>query len=107
MHLDNESFILVKEGKKMVLLRLYDVKRRSIALGEVLVLENRLNKEKINVKVVGINKFNDFKEVYDNYDKSLLGYEEGTIASFKDMEKYYTKDDILKYKVVAIEIELV
>lgn len=107
MHLDNEGFNLVKNKQKKVLLRLYDVKRRSLRVGEILVLENRLNKEKINVKVVAIKKFNDFKEVYDNYDKRLLGYMESEQATYLDMEKYYSKSDVLKYKVVAIEIELI
>lgn len=108
MHVNDDVFNLIKKGTKTVELRLYDVKRRSLMVGETLVLENRKTGEKINVLIKALKKFPSFKELYDNYpDKTRLGYEQGEDAKPEDMEKYYSKEDILKYGVLAIEMETV
>lgn len=108
MHVNDDVFNLIKKGTKTVELRLYDVKRRSLMVGETLVLENRKTGEKINVLIKALKKFPSFKELYDNYpDKIMLGYEQGEDAKPEDMEKYYSKEDILKYGVLAIEMETV
>ena len=36
-----------------------------------------------------------------------MGYGEGEIANYKDMELYYPKEEQEKYGVVAIEIEFI
>lgn len=50
--------------------------------------------------------FESFTELYSAFDKARLGYSENEIASPKDMEKYYFADEILKFGVVGIEIQL-
>ena len=106
MRLNNEPFIKVKEGTKTVELRLYDVKRRSLMVGETIILENRKTGEKINVLIKALKRFPSFNELYDSYpDKIMLGYGEGVEAKPEDMEKYYSKEDIIKYGVLAIEME--
>ena len=108
MHLNDDVFKLVKSGSKTVELRLYDVKRRSLSIGETLVLENITTHEKINVLIKNLKTYPSFKELYDDYeDKTILGYKSGEKASYLDMEEYYSREDILKYGVLAIEMELV
>lgn len=106
MHVNDEVFNLIKKGTKTVELRLYDVKRRSLMVGETIILENRKTGDKINVLIKALKRFPSFKELYDSYpDKIMLGYGEGVEAKPEDMEKYYSKEDILKYGVLAIEME--
>ena len=106
MRLHSSPFELIKCGTKTIELRLYDVKRRSLMVGETIILENRKTGEKINVLIKALKRFPSFKELYDSYpDKIILGYGEGVEAKPEDMEKYYSKEDIIKYGVLAIEME--
>ena len=50
-------------------------------------------------------KYPSFEELYKHFDKVSMGYKEDEIASFKDMEKYYSKEEQEKYGVVGIKIK--
>ena len=63
-------------------------------------------KEKLLTEVVHKYAFEDFHGVYVAFDKARLGYQEGDIASHKDMEAYYSEEEIARYGVVAIELKL-
>ena len=107
MRLDNEPFLHIASGKKDIEMRLFDEKRRAISPGDEIELENRENGAKMRVKVKKMHVFSDFRALYLAFDKLRIGYSEDENADFRDMEQYYFKDDIEKYSVVGIEIELV
>ena len=50
-------------------------------------------------------RFNNFKDLYANFSKDLLGYMEDETADSVDMEKYYSVTEIENYGVIGIEIE--
>lgn len=107
MNLNEEPFKLIKQGTKTIELRLYDEKRQKIFIGDCINFINMNNiNEVLKVKVKQIYKYKNFKELYKNFDKISIGYKQDEIPNYKDMELYYTEDDIKKYGVVAIEIEL-
>ncbi len=107
MNLNEEPFKLIKQGTKTIELRLYDEKRQKISIGDCINFINMNNiNEVLKVKVKQIYKYKNFKELYKNFDKISIGYKQDEIPNYKDMELYYTEDDIKKYGVVAIEIEL-
>ena len=107
MNLNEEPFKLIKQGTKTIELRLYDEKRQKISIGACINFTNMHNLNHIlKVKVKQIYKYKNFKELYKNFDKISIGYKQNEIPNYKDMELYYTEDDIKKYGVVAIEIEL-
>lgn len=107
MRLHNRPFEKIKRKTKTVELRLYDEKRKLIKIGDIIEFENRVTQEKINVEVVKIHIFKSFKELYQNFDKISIGYDENEEANPKDMEQYYTKEEQEKYGVVGIEISLI
>ena len=45
-----------------------------------------INGDKIQVKVINLHLFNSFKDLYDNFDKKYLGYEDDEVANSLDME---------------------
>ena len=51
MNLHNEPFKKIMEGTKTIELRLYDVKRRALKVGDVIEFTNRLTDEKLDVIV--------------------------------------------------------
>ena len=104
MRLHNEPFNKIKNGTKTIEIRLNDEKRQLIKIGDIIEFENRTNKEKIKVTVINLHKYNNFKELYEAFNKESLGYDIDEIADYKDMEKYYSIDEQEKYGVLGIEI---
>lgn len=107
MRLHNEPFELIKNGTKTIELRLNDEKRSVIKENDIILFENRKNSEIIKTKVIKLHKYDSFEELYKHFDKVSLGYNYNQEASYKDMEKYYSKEEQNKYGVLGIEIELI
>lgn len=107
MRLHDDPFNKIKQGTKKIEIRLNDEKRKSINIGDTIEFTNRKTSEKMLVKVKGLFKYSNFEELYKNWDKVILGYDEDDIADPKDMEEYYSKEEQEKYGVLAIKIEKV
>ena len=114
LSLNKEPFVLIKNHLKTIEMRLYDEKRKKIKIGDNLIFKlndsqtnERLNiDEFIKVKVIDIRLYDDFEELYENNDLTKLGYRNDEIASYHDMEKYYSIERIEKYGALAIEFEM-
>lgn len=104
MNLDNKPFNMIKNGCKDIEMRLYDEKRQNIKKKDIIEFTNRLTNETIKREVINLHICDTFKKLYDTFDKTRLGYLKEETASYVDMEKYYSKEDIYKYGVVGIEI---
>lgn len=107
MKLQNSPFYSIKSGKKTIEMRLNDEKRKLIKIGDAIEFTHMENGEKVLTCVVNLTPFPSFKELYDHFDKTALGYEMDEIADHTDMSKYYDEKEILLYGVLAIEIKLI
>ena len=87
-------------------MRLLNKNRKDIKIGDEICFCDNLTKENIYVEVVGVHKFKNFEELYSTFDKTRLGYSSDEIANPNDMEKYYSKENILRYGVLGIQIKL-
>lgn len=105
MKLHNDPFNLIKSGTKTIELRLNDLKRQMIKVGDLIEFTNRVTDEKMVVRVVDLIKFNSFSDLYKNFSKVSMGYREDEDANPSDMELYYSLEDQEKYGVLAIKIE--
>ena len=105
MNLADIPFQLILNKQKDVEMRLCKNGREEIKKNDIIVFSNK-NGSTLKVLVIDVKRFPTFKELYDNYDKSRLGYKPGEEASPDDMLIYYKKEDIVKYGVLAIEIKL-
>lgn len=106
LHLDSKYFEKIKAGTKNIEIRVYDEKRRLIKKGDIIEFQNRLNDEKIRVVVIKLHIFKSFKELYEKFDKVVLGYNENEEALPKDMEQFYSDEEIKENGVVGIEVKL-
>lgn len=104
MKLNNEPFEKIKEGTKIIELRLNDEKRQLININDIIKFKNRITNENICVRVLALHKYKNFEELYSCFDKISLGYKKNEVARAKDMEQYYSKEEIKKYGVLGIEI---
>ena len=107
MHLKSAPFESIKSGQKTIEMRLNDEKRQILKKGDIIIFVNDDDNLKIiKTKIRALHPFKDFKELYSHFDKSKLGYKKNEVASPEDMSKYYSKENIEKYGVLGIEIEL-
>ena len=107
MNLHPEPCELIKQGFKNVEMRLYDDRHKKIQIGDLIEFTNNQNQEKLLAKVANLHIFATFVELYQYYDKERLGYKPDEIASPGDMLKYYKQEQIDKFGVLAIEIQLI
>ncbi len=107
MKLDPTPFAAIKNGEKTVEMRLYDERRANIKVGDEICFTNRESGEELNVRVTLCRVFASFDELYCAFPKESIGYRPGETASARDMEKYYSPEDIKKYGAFAIGIELI
>lgn len=106
MRLHNSPFKLIKSGTKTIEMRLNDEKRQLIKVGDFIKFINRVTEEEMVTLVKDLHYYDSFDELYKHFDKVSIGYAEDEEANPDDMSQYYSKEDILKYGVVGIEIEV-
>lgn len=106
MKLNDTPFETIKNGTKSIELRLYDEKRRKIKIGDTICFKGKAGTIKAIVKALHI--FRNFDELYAALPLDKCGYtaDELATASPNDMLEYYSKEQIEKYGVVGIEIEI-
>ena len=107
MNLNDRPFEMIKSGKKTIELRLYDEKRRKVNIGDTILFKS--GTEKLTVTVKAIHIFRSFEELYAALPLDKCGYTADKLAtaSPEDMLEYYSKEQIEKYGVVGIEIEVI
>ena len=105
MKLWKSPFQAIKTGRKTVEMRLFDEKRALIQVGDTIEFTNAETGEVLLCKVKKLYRYESFEKLYENHDKISIGYEEHELANPNDMLAYYTKGEIDRYGVVAIEIQ--
>ena len=110
MKLYSEPFELVREGKKNIEVRLNDEKRREIEINDEIIFTHYENpNEQIKVKVVGLSKFNSFRELYSTFPKSKFGHNEKITLEeqIRNVREIYSEEKEKKYGVLGIHIQLI
>lgn len=106
MNLLGESFEKIKCKSKTIEMRLNDNKRSHIKIGDTIEFRNLSNGQTINCIVNNLFHYKDFKELYQQHGKVLLGYEDHEVANPSDMLDFYTRKDIDTFGVLGIEIRV-
>ena len=71
MNLQPKYFDFIKDGTKRIELRLYDEKRRSIQLGDIIEFAKSEN-EKFKAEVIGLLRYDSFADLFEDFDISIL-----------------------------------
>ena len=98
MKLRPAPFGAIKSGDKTVELRLFDEKRKQIAVGDSITF--RCGEERLTVRVLALHRFPDFAALFAAMPHTMLGLDDP-----KEMEQYYSQEEQLRYGVLGIEIE--
>ena len=100
MKLQRRPFEAIRLEQKTIEMRLYDEKRRKIAVGDTITF--RCDGEELTVRVIALHRFPDFAALYAALPHSKLGSTDP-----KDMERYYSQEEQREYGVLGIEIKRV
>lgn len=105
MRLLPEFFSLIERGEKTVEARLYDEKRRPIAVGDELVF--RCGEKSLTAVAVALHRADSFEELFAREDllRAAGRYTERAEA-VAVMRKFYSEEEERKYGVVGIELKV-
>ena len=97
MRLFYQPFYEIKTGRNKKEVRLNDIKRRKVNVGDFIEFKMRPDyNESVKVKVLGIKKYKGYSELLeDNVDLKNVSLD------------YYSKEDTKKYGFVVFEITVV
>ena len=110
MKLHPSPMKMIREGKKTIELRLYDKKRRKIAVGDTIKFVNAQDiTDILFVTVADLFVFDSFEELYKSLPLSECGYTQDSLdtTSPSDMDLYYSKQEQNKYGVIGIKISVI
>lgn len=107
MRLDPLYFEEIRSGRKRIEIRLNDFKRQKIRIGDKIKFLDRSNeKNSLNVEVVGKNIFPDLISLFDFYALGEFGNVWNCSEEAVNAVTYYSKSDIEKYGLLALEVHL-
>jgi ASC-1-like (ASCH) protein len=110
MHLAAEPFGWIKDGKKASIeVRLFDEKRRMIAIGDTIIFKKLASSEEtVEAHVKALLRFESFRDLFSLIPRQLLGHEGLCVdQQVARMRKYYSEEEEKKYGVLGIWFEVV
>jgi ASC-1-like (ASCH) protein len=108
MKLNPESFGMISRKEKIFEIRLNDSKRKCINAGDNIRFTDGKNNKTLVALVKETKTAKDFIELFTITDPTLAGWSPGTTVkqAAADMARYYSSEDIQKFGVLAIAIEV-
>ena len=107
MNLQPKYFDFIKDGTKRIELRLYDEKRRSIQLGDIIEFAKSEN-EKFKAEVIGLLRYNSFADLFEDFDISILADASMTKQELLEvLGEFYTEEKQAEFGVIGIRIKLI
>ena len=107
MSLQPKYFDFIKDGTKRIEPRLYDEKRRSIQLGDIIEFA-KSDDEKFKAKVVGLLRYNSFANLFEDFDISILADSSMTKQELLEvLGEFYSEEKQAEFGVIGIRIKLI
>ena len=107
MNLQPKYFDFIKGGTKRIELRLYDKKRQSIQLGDIIEFAKSEN-EKFKAEVTGLLRYNSFADLFEDFDISILADNSMTKQELLEvLGEFYSEEKQAEFGVIGIRIKLI
>lgn len=107
MNLQPKYFDFIKDGTKRIELRLYDEKRQSIQLGDIIEFAKSEN-EKFKAEVIGLLRYNSFADLFEDFDISILADASMTKQELLEvLGEFYSEEKQAEFGVIGIRIKLI
>lgn len=107
MHLPAKTIELIRNGEKKIEARLFDEKRQKLSLGdEIEILDLDTKEHALTVVVEALLIYNNFQQLYADFDASLFGGEGWSVEKLVDnIYQFYDPAEEKEYGVVGIKIQ--
>lgn len=107
MKLQPEPFDAIRSGDKIIESRLYDEKRRSIKIGDIVEFQkNPKLDEKLSAEVVALLNYPTFERLMSDFPPQYFGLETKD-ALLEQIHQFYTREDEQKYTVLGIKVRII
>lgn len=107
MNLQPKYFDFIKDGTKRIELRLYDEKRRSIQLGDIIEFA-KSDDEKFKAEVVGLLRYSSFADLFEDFDISILADSSMTKQELLEvLGEFYSEEKQAEFGVIGIRIKII
>lgn len=105
--MQSKYFDFIKDGTKRIELRLYDGKRRSIQLEDIIEFA-KFDDEKFKAEVVGLLRYNSFADLFEDFDISILADSSMTKQELLEvLGEFYSEEKQAEFGVIGIRIKLI
>jgi len=107
MNLQPEPFNKIKDGLKIIELRLFDEKRQIVNIGDIITFQKEPDRsETIDTKVVALLRYPTFKDLINDFPVSCFG-DDDKETLIKKVHVFYSEKEELETGVLGIKIELI
>lgn len=107
MNLQPKYFDFIKGGTKRIKLRLYDEKRQSIQLGDIIEFA-KSDDEKFKAEVIGLLRYDSFANLFEDFDISILADASMTKQELLEvLGEFYSEEKQAEFGVIGIRIKLI
>lgn len=107
MNLQPKYFDFIKDGTKRIELRLYDEKRQSIQLGDIIEFA-KSDDEKFKAEIIGLLRYNSFADLFEDFDISILADSSMTKQELLEvLGEFYSEEKQAEFGVIGIRIKLI
>ena len=101
MNLQPKYFDFIKDGTKRIELRLYDEKRQSIQIGDIIEFTKSEN-EKFKAEVVGLLRYDSFADLFEDFDISILADSSMTKQELLEvLGEFYSEEKQAEFGVIG------
>ena len=107
LKLQSRYFDYINNGTKRIELRLNDEKRQKINIGDIIVFQKEPELDiTMNVRVVGLLRYNTFEELFEDFDIQILADKSMTKQELLDvLHEFYSVEKQKQYGVLGIRIK--
>ena len=107
MNLQPKYYDFIKDGTERIELRLYDEKRQSIQIGDIIEFA-KSDDEKFKTEVVGLLRYKSFADLFEDFDISILADISMTKQELLEvLGKFYSEEKQAEFGVIGIRIKLI
>lgn len=104
MKLSLVPFNKIKDGTKKIESRIYDEKRRMIEIGDIVIFSENDNEDnKVKTEVVGLLRYRNFKELFEDHNPSLFG-EDSVDFLTNQINAFYKKEEQEEFGVIGLRL---
>lgn len=109
MTLYDDPFNAIQSKEKLVEIRLWDQKRRQLKVNDTITFTKLSNPlETLTVRVMALDRFPTFKEMYETLPDQILGaYGQTVDQMLDDTYEIYSQEQEQHWGTVAIHIEVI